>query len=95
MSTFGLGTVGYFRTLRLSSETPRSIRLHENAIHFGVTLVVLGLFATVLVAISHFWTIRKLRAGGVPSPTVLPLSITISVMLALLMLYELWFVFAG
>jgi putative membrane protein len=92
-STFGLGTIGYFRSLRQSAETPRTIRLHEGAIQFGVVLVVLGLVATILVAISHFLALRKLRVGKLPELSAFPLSITVSVLLALLMLYELWQVF--
>jgi putative membrane protein len=93
-STFGLGTIGYFRTLRQSSETPRTIRLHENAIQFGVILVVMGLAATILVAISHLLAVRKLRAGELPAVSALPLSITISVFLGVLTLYGLWTVFS-
>jgi len=93
MSSFGLGTIGFFRTVRQFSETPETIRLHEGAIHFGVALVVLGVVATVLVAISHLSTLRRLRAGEVPTPPAWPLSITISVLLALCALGGLWLVF--
>ena len=65
MSSFGLGMIGFFRSLREHNETPESIRLHEGAIQFGVVLVVLGLVATVLVAISHLSMLRKLRAGDI------------------------------
>jgi uncharacterized membrane protein YidH (DUF202 family) len=40
MSSFGLGMIGFFRTVRLQSETPESIRMHEGAIRFGVALDV-------------------------------------------------------
>ena len=93
MSTFGLGTIGFFRSLRTSSETPRTIRLHEYAIHFGVALVVLGLIATILVGISHFSAVRRLRAGETPKLAAWPLSVTISFLLALLALYGMWVVF--
>jgi putative membrane protein len=94
MSSFGLGMIGFFRTLRMQNETPATIRLHEGAVHFGVALVVIGLIATVLVAMSHWSTVRKLRAGEMPQPPMWPLSITISLLLALLALYELWNIFA-
>jgi len=75
MSSFGLGMIGFFRTLRMQNETPASIRLHEGAIRFGVALVVIGVIATVLVAMSHWSTVRKLRAGEMPQTTMWPLSI--------------------
>ena len=53
MSSFGLGIVGFFRALRRESTTPDSIRHHQAAIHFGVALVLLGVIATILVAIWH------------------------------------------
>jgi inner membrane protein YidH len=90
MSSFGLGMIGFFRTVRLQSETPESIRMHEGAIRFGVALVLIGVAATVLVAISHWSTVRKLRAGEMPLPTMWPLSITISGLLAVLALGGLW-----
>jgi len=90
MSSFGLGMIGFFRTVRQESGTPESVRLHEGAIHFGVALVVIGVVATVLVAISHLSMVRKLRAGEMPLPTMWPLSITVSLLLALLALGGLW-----
>ena len=90
MSSFGLGMIGFFRTLRQEGETPETIRLHQGAVHFGVALVVIGVIATVLVAISHLSMVRKLRAGEMPLPTMWPLSITISLLLALLALGGLW-----
>jgi len=48
-ATFGFGMVGFFRTLRERSATPESVRLHENAIRFGVALLVLGIVGLVLL----------------------------------------------
>jgi putative membrane protein len=93
MSSFGLGMIGFFRSLREHAETPESIRLHEGAIHFGVVLVVMGVVASVLVAISHMTMLRKLRAGETPVPVAWPLSITISLLLSLLAVGGLWIVF--
>jgi putative membrane protein len=90
MSSFGLGLIGFFRTVRLQEETPETIRLHEGAIRFGVALVLIGVVATVLVAISHLSMVRKLRAGEMPLPTMWPLSITVSLLLSLLALGGLW-----
>ena len=47
MSSFGLGMIGFFRTLRQQAETPETIRMHQAAIHFGVALVLIGVAATV------------------------------------------------
>ena len=94
MTGFGLSMIGFFRTLRMSTETPQAIRLHEGAIRFGVSLVVIGVVATVLVAVSHLSTVRKLRQGVMPTPGAWPLSIMLSVLLALLALWGLWEVFA-
>lgn len=93
MTSFGLGMIGFFRTLRQQAETAETIRLHEGAIHFGVVLVVIGVVATVLVAISHLSMVRKLRAGELPLPTIWPLSITVSLLLALLALGGLWVIY--
>jgi putative membrane protein len=90
MSSFGLGIIGFFRTVREQAETAKTIRMHEGAIHFGLALVVIGVVSTVLVAISHLSMVRKLRAGEMPLPTMWPLSITVSLLLALLALGGLW-----
>lgn len=95
LSSFGLGMIGFFRTLREKSDTPEHVRLHESAIHFGVALVVIGVVASVLVSISHFSMVRKLRAGKMPEPTIWPLSISLALLLALLALWGLWAVFGG
>src|SRR5436853_6660863 len=50
---FGFGMVGFFRTLEERSPTPESVRLHHGAIRFGVSLIVLGLAATVIARVSH------------------------------------------
>jgi putative membrane protein len=94
LTTFGTGMVGFFRSLRMSSENPRTIRLHEGAIRFGVALVVLGLVATIAAAVSHLSAVRRLRAGEPPTTSAWPLSITIAFLLAILMLYEMWAVFS-
>jgi uncharacterized membrane protein YidH (DUF202 family) len=48
MSSFGLGIIGFFRTVREQAETAKTIRMHEGAIHFGLALVVIGVVSTVL-----------------------------------------------
>jgi len=95
MSSFGLGMIGFFRTMRMQANTPESVRLHEAAIRFGVALVVIGVIATGLVAVAHISALRKLRAGEMPMAARWPLSITLSLLLALLALWGLWSTFHG
>ena len=90
MTSFGLGMIGFFRTLRQQAETPETIRMHQAAIHFGVALVLIGVASTVCVAISHLRNLRKLRRRETPAPALWPLSITIAILLALLALVGLW-----
>lgn len=92
MATFGFGTVGFFRTLREKSPSPLTIHIHENAIRFGVALIVLSIVATVLVAISHWSTLRRLRRNEAPALSLWPLSITVALLLAVIGLVSLWLV---
>ena len=90
MTSFGLAVIGFFRAIRQQAETPESVRMHQTAIHFGVALVLLGIIATVCVAISHLRNLKKLHRGETPTPALWPLSITIALLLALLALDGLW-----
>ena len=90
MATFGFGTVGFFRSLREKSPTPEAIQMHENAIRFGFSLIVLGIVATVLAGISHWLTLRRLRRNETPVLTQWPLSITVCMLLAVIGLVALW-----
>ncbi len=92
-ATFGFGTVGFFRTLRERSATPESVRLHENAVRFGVALLVLGIVATILAGVSHWLTLRRLHRNKAVVLTQWPLSITVAMLLAvvgLVLLYSLF-----
>ena len=91
MTTFGLGLIGFFRTLRQQSQTPESIRLHQGAIHFGVALVLTGVVSTVLVSVSHLTNLQKLNRGETPTIALWPLCITIALLLAIFALAGLWF----
>ena len=95
MSSFGLGMIAFYRTIRMEAHTPESVRLHEAAIHFGVTLVVIGVVATGLVAVAHISALRKLRAGETPMTARWPLSISLALLLALLALWAMWVTFHG
>jgi putative membrane protein len=90
MATFGFGTVGFFRSLRQASATPESVRLHQSAIRFGVALIVLGVLATLLSAISHWFALRRLRRDEAPVVTPWPLSIAIAILLAIIGLVSLY-----
>jgi putative membrane protein len=90
MATFGFGTVGFFRSLRAASPTPEAIHLHRSAIAFGVGLVVLGIVATVLAGVTQWLALRRLERDEVPVLSRWPLTLTVSVLLAILGLVALW-----
>jgi len=90
MATFGFGTVGFFRSLRERSPTPEAVQMHQNAIRFGFSLVVLGIAATVLAGISHWLALRRLSRNETPVLTQWPLSITVCMLLAVIGLVALW-----
>ena len=90
MASFGLGMVGFFRSLRASSPTPETIRLHQSAIQFGTSLIVLGVAATVAAAISQWFALRRLRRNEAPALANWTLSITLAFLLSLVALTALW-----
>ena len=90
---FGFGMVGFFRALEKQSPSAESIRLHNGAIRFGTTLIVFGIVATILAALSHVRSLRRLQRGENPVLTHWPMSVTLALMLAILGLVGLWFVF--
>ena len=90
MATFGFGTVGFFRSLRAASPTPESIQLHQSAIRFGLALVVLGIGATVLAGLTQWLALRRLERDEVPVSSRWPLSLTVSLLLAILGAAALW-----
>jgi uncharacterized membrane protein YidH (DUF202 family) len=90
MASFGFGMVGFFRSLREKSPSPETVQLHENAIRFGIALIVLSIVATVLAGISHWLTLRRLRRNEEVVLTQWPLSITVAMLLAVIALVSLW-----
>jgi len=90
MATFGFGTVAFFRSLRERSPTPEAVHLHESAIRFGVSLIVLGIVATLLAGASHWFVLRRLRRDAPVVLTRWPLSITVAMLLAVIGLVALW-----
>jgi len=91
---FGFGMVGFFRTLEEHNRTPASEKLHDGAIRFGVTLIIVGIVATVLAGLSHWRSLRRLRRGESPVVSQWPLSILVALLLAILGLSGLWAVLA-
>jgi len=90
MASFGIGLVGFFRSLLKRSPNEETLRMHQGAIVFGVALIVLGLVATVLAGLSHWFTLRKLRRGQSLELTPWPLSITVALLFAIIGLVGLW-----
>jgi putative membrane protein len=92
MATFGFGMVGFFRSLRQSSPSAETIRLHQAAIHFGEALIVIGMLALLVIAVAHWFALRRLRRQDTPPISQWPLSITLAVLLAVIGLAALWWV---
>ena len=89
-ATFGFGMIGYFRTIAEASHSELAEHLHHAAIHMGVALVIIGLIALALAALSQWKALRKLRHGEQVIVAQWPLTIALAVLLALLGLYALW-----
>src|SRR5512135_2891344 len=81
MATFGFGTVGFFRSLRQATQTPEAVALHTSAIRFGVALIVLGVAATVMSAVSHAVSLRRLRRDEAARLSRWSLSVTLALLL--------------
>lgn len=94
-ATFGFGMVGFFRALRQSNQTLETARIHQAAIHLGVALILIGVIAMLLSAISHWFALRKLQRGESLSLTKWPLTIIVAVLVSILGLYGLWSLFYG
>ena len=93
LGTFGFGTIGFFRTLREKEPNAVTVEWHYGAIRFGIALVVIGIVATILAAVSHWLTLRRLRRNEAMVLTQWPLSIVVAMLLAVLGLASLWYVF--
>jgi putative membrane protein len=95
MASFGFGLVAFFRSLLQQAPAEEAVRLHEGAIYFGLGLIVLGLFATVLAGLSHWFTLRRLRRGEPLAVNRWPLSITVALLFAVVCLAGLWRLLVG
>ena len=64
--------------------------MHQSAIYFGESLIVVGTLATIAVAISHLRSLSRLRRGELLDASRWPLSITVALLLAVLTIVGLW-----
>ena len=94
MASFGFGMVTFFRSVQQTSPSEDTVRLHQGAIHFGLGLIVLGLIATILASVSHWFTLRRLRLGQRLVLRQWPLSIVVAMLFGVLCLAVLWIVWA-
>ena len=90
MATFGFAIAAFFRSLMARSPDPQTTHLHEDAIWFGLALVVLAIVATVLAGASHWLTVQRLRRNKAPVLTQWPLSLALAVLLVVLAMFSLW-----
>jgi len=93
MSSFGFGLVAFFRSLQEINPSEKTLRLHQGAILFGTALIILGLVATLLAGLSHWFTLRRLRRGESPALRKWPLSITVAMLFVAIGLAGLWAIF--
>ncbi len=78
MGSFGFGLVGFFRSVREKSPTPEAVAIHQAAIQFGLSLIVLAAVATLLAAVSHWRTLGRLRRGEELGISRFPLSLAVA-----------------
>jgi len=93
MGSFGFGMVGFFRSLRAQAPTADAIRMHQGAIAFGTGLLVLGTCFMALAGLSHWSSLRRLRAGRPLEAEKWPLTIALALLLTVLFAAGLWAVF--
>jgi len=93
MGSFGFGMVGFFRSLRAQAPTADAIRMHQGAIAFGTGLLVLGTCFMALAGLSHWSSLRRLRANEPLEAEKWPLTIVLALLLTVLFAAGLWAVF--
>jgi putative membrane protein len=93
LAGFGFALVAFFRTVRLSTQSPEAIRLHEGAIKFGLALIFIGISTMVFSAVGYWRSLAKLRHGKVTSLGHWPLSISLALLTAIIGLAGMWIVF--
>ena len=90
MASFGFGLVAFFRSLQQGSPSAETARLHQGAIHFGVTLIVIGILAMTCAGLSHWFTLSRLRRGEAPVLSRWSLSITVAMLFTVIGLVGVW-----
>lgn len=95
MASFGFGMVAFFRSIRQANQSAETIRLHQAVINFGVALILVGIAATIVAALSHWFSLRRLRRGETLVMPKWPLSIAFAMLLAVAGLWGLWRLLAG
>ncbi len=94
MGSFGFGLVGFFRSVREKNPSPETIAVHEAAIRFGLSLIVLAALATLLAALAHGRTLGRLRRGEDLRVSRFPLSLAVAFLVTLAILGGLAALFA-
>jgi len=95
IGSFGLGMIAFLRALQERKPSIESEHLHQLAIRFGELLVLMGVVATVLAAVSHWSNLRRMERGEMPQAARWPVSIVVALLLALLGLAGLWSLVTG
>jgi uncharacterized membrane protein YidH (DUF202 family) len=89
--TFGFGMVTFFRGLVQTVPSEHAVRLHQAAISMGVALIIMGIAATLVAAVTHWVTLRRMRRGDRLHLAQWPLTLLMAVLLAVVGLYALWY----
>jgi len=95
MGSFGFGMIGFFRTLREKNPSPAAEHLHHQAIRFGETLVLLSIVTTMLAALSHWNSLRRMGRGETPHVARWPVSLVLALLISVLGLAGLWSLMTG
>jgi putative membrane protein len=90
MASFGFGMVAFFRSMQQASPGVETARLHQGAIHFGASLLVLGILAMMCAGLSHWFMLRRLRRGEALVLSQWPLSILVAMLFSVIGLFGLW-----
>ena len=93
MASFGFGMVAFFRAMQETAPSKESFRLHQGAVRMGIALLLLGIVSTILAALTHWLTLRRLRRGELPRLNQWPLSLTLAVLSTVIGLAGLWAIF--
>jgi uncharacterized membrane protein YidH (DUF202 family) len=90
MTSFGFGTVAFFRAMRQQNPDAETFQLHRDAIRMGTALVIIGIVSLFVAAGSHWLNLRRLKRGELPAFSLWPLSVTLAIFLGVLGLIGLY-----